>query len=89
MSELFYNAVPNATRVAPPLPVPRMYPTQKPAKVYLFGTCVVDLFFPEAGMDAIHLLEREGIEVATGPVCRGLPGRSAVRFLCGHAARAL
>ena len=46
MSELFYNAVPNATRVAPPLPVPRLYPTQKPAKVYLFGTCVVDLFFP-------------------------------------------
>ena len=28
MSELFYNAVPNATRVAPPLPTPRNYPAQ-------------------------------------------------------------
>jgi len=63
MSELFYNAVPNATRVAPPRPAPRQYPNRKPKRVYLFGTCVVDLFFPEAGMDAIHLLEREGIEV--------------------------
>ncbi len=56
MSELFYNAVPNATRVAPPLPEPRQYPSEKPSRVYLFGTCVVDLFYPEAGMDAIHLL---------------------------------
>lgn len=63
MSELFYNAVPNATRVAPPLPAPRQYPTEKPSQVYLFGTCVVDLFFPDAGMDAIRLLEREGIRV--------------------------
>ena len=62
MSELFYNAVPNATRVAPPLPEPRQYPSEKPQRVYLFGTCVVDLFYPEAGMDAIHLLEREGID---------------------------
>ena len=75
MSELFYNAVPNATRVAPPLPVPRQYPAQKPRKVYLFGTCVVDLFFPEAGMDAIHLIEREGIEVdyPQGQSCCGQP----------------
>ncbi|SDT26336.1 (Fe-S)-binding protein [Pseudomonas oryzae] len=63
MSELFYNAAPNATRVAPPLPTPRQYPAHKPANVYLFGTCVLDLFFPEAGMDAIRLLEREGIRV--------------------------
>lgn len=63
MSELFYNAAPNATRVAPPLPTPRRYPQQKPSNVYLFGTCVLDLFFPEAGMDAIRLLEREGLRV--------------------------
>ncbi|MCV4275475.1 (Fe-S)-binding protein [Pseudomonas capsici] len=63
MSELFYNASPNATRVAPARHGPRQYPTEKPQRVYLFGTCVVDLFFPEAGMDAIHLLEREGIAV--------------------------
>ncbi|XYQ95699.1 (Fe-S)-binding protein [Pseudomonas syringae] len=67
MSTLFHNAAPNstanATRVAPARHAPREYPTDKPQRVYLFGTCVVDLFFPDAGMDAIHLLEREGIEV--------------------------
>lgn len=75
MSDLFYNAVPNATRVAPPLPQPREYPQHKPAKVYLFGTCVVDLFYPEAGMDAIRLLEREGIRVEypQGQSCCGQP----------------
>ena len=75
MSELFYNAVPNATRVAPPLPEPRQYPSEKPSRVYLFGTCVVDLFYPEAGMDAIHLLEREGIQVEypQGQSCCGQP----------------
>ncbi|WEK10658.1 MAG: (Fe-S)-binding protein [Candidatus Pseudomonas colombiensis] len=75
MSELFYNAVPNATRVAPPLAEPRHYPSEKPQRVYLFGTCVVDLFYPEAGMDAIHLLEREGIRVEypQGQSCCGQP----------------
>ena len=75
MSELFYNAVPNATRVAPPLPGPRQYPNEKPQRVYLFGTCVVDLFYPQAGMDAIHLLEREGIRVEypQGQSCCGQP----------------
>ncbi len=75
MSELFYNAVPNATRVAPPIPQPRRYPASKPARVYLFGTCVVDLFYPEAGMDAIRLLEREGIRVdfPAGQTCCGQP----------------
>lgn len=62
MSELFYDAAPNATRVAPERPKPRVYP-DKPSDVTLFGTCVVDLFFPEAGLDAIRLLEREGIRV--------------------------
>ncbi|MHB1375691.1 MAG: heterodisulfide reductase-related iron-sulfur binding cluster, partial [Thauera sp.] len=52
----------NATRVAPPPEPARTYPP-KPADVYLFGTCVVDVFFPGAGMDAIRLLEREGIRV--------------------------
>jgi len=63
MNELFYNAAPNATRTAPPLAPPRTYPRDKPSQVYLFGTCVVDLFYPEAGMDSIRLLEREGIRV--------------------------
>ena len=61
MSELFYDAAPNATRVAPDGPSPGV--SGKPAEVTLFGTRVVDLFFPEAGLDAIRLLEREGIRV--------------------------
>lgn len=75
MSELFYNAAPNATRIAPPIPKQREYPAQKPQHVYLFGTCVVDLFYPEAGMDSIRLLEREGITVhfPQGQSCCGQP----------------
>ena len=75
MSHLFYNAVPQETRVAPPRKPARTNPTGKPTQVYLFGTCVVDLFFPEAGMDAIHLLEREGIRVdfPQGQSCCGQP----------------
>ncbi|RDB42579.1 (Fe-S)-binding protein [Halomonas sp. DQ26W] len=40
----------------------KLYPP-KPEKVYFFGTCLVDAFYPEAGLDGIRLLEREGIEV--------------------------
>ena len=40
----------------------KLYPA-KPDKVYFFGTCLIDMFYPEAGLDAIRLLEREGIEV--------------------------
>jgi L-lactate dehydrogenase complex protein LldE len=40
----------------------RQYPP-KPQKVYFFGTCVIDLIYPDAGMAAIQLLEREGLEV--------------------------
>ena len=36
---------------------------QKPHKVYFFGTCLIDMAFPEAGMAAIRLLQREGVEV--------------------------
>lgn len=35
----------------------------KPEKVYFFGTCLVDLFYPEAGLAGVQLLEREGVEV--------------------------
>ena len=62
MSQLFYDAAPNATRVSPEREADRHYP-EKPEAVTLFGTCVVDLFFPEAGLDAIRLLEREGVRV--------------------------
>lgn len=36
---------------------------QKPQDVYFFCTCLVDLFVPEAGLDAVALLEREGVRV--------------------------
>lgn len=42
--------------------VSRTYPA-KPENVYLFATCLVDQFAPEAGLDTIRLLEREGITV--------------------------
>ena len=35
----------------------------KPTDVYFFGTCVLDIFMPEAGMDAITLIEQQGIRV--------------------------
>ena len=40
-----------------------LMPTHRPTDVYFFATCVVDQFFPGAGLDAITLLEREGIRV--------------------------
>lgn len=52
----------------------KVYPP-KPSKVYFFGTCLIDLFYPEAGLAGIHLLEREGIEVhfPPGQTCCGQP----------------
>lgn len=35
----------------------------KPEKAYFFGTCVIDAIFPQAGLAAIQLLEREGVSV--------------------------
>ncbi len=47
----------------------------RPTDVYFFATCLVDLFCPEAGMDAIQLLEREGIRVhfPENQTCCGQP----------------
>ncbi len=36
---------------------------QKPDAVYFFGTCLIDLVFPEAGLSAMRLLRREGLKV--------------------------
>ncbi|HNC53005.1 MAG TPA: (Fe-S)-binding protein [Accumulibacter sp.] len=56
----------------------RKYP-EKPASVYFFGTCLIDLFCPQAGLDAVRLLEREGIEVHFPPdqTCCGQPAHSS------------
>jgi L-lactate dehydrogenase complex protein LldE len=52
----------------------RHYPP-KPADVYLFATCLVDQFTPEAGLDAVRLIEREGIRVhcPVDQTCCGQP----------------
>jgi L-lactate dehydrogenase complex protein LldE len=56
----------------------RHYPA-KPADVYLFATCLIDQFAPEAGLDAVRLLEREGIRVhfPADQTCCGQPAFSS------------
>lgn len=47
----------------------------KPSKVYFFGTCLIDALYPEAGLAAIRLIEREGVRVVfpSGQSCCGQP----------------
>jgi L-lactate dehydrogenase complex protein LldE len=56
----------------------RDYPA-KPENVYLFATCLVDQFAPEAGLDTIRLLEREGIAVhfPEQQTCCGQPAHTS------------
>jgi L-lactate dehydrogenase complex protein LldE len=59
---------------------PRPYPAgERPTDVYLFATCLVDLFVPQAGLDAVKLLEREGLTVhfPRGQSCCGQPAYSS------------
>jgi L-lactate dehydrogenase complex protein LldE len=51
----------------------------KPADVYFYSTCLVDQFAPQAGLDAIRLLEREGIAVhfPADQTCCGQPAYSS------------
>jgi len=59
---------------------PRHYPTgQRPTHAYLFATCLVDLFAPQAGLDAVRLLEREGVTVhfPRAQSCCGQPAYSS------------
>jgi L-lactate dehydrogenase complex protein LldE len=53
----------------------------KPDSVYFYGTCLVDLFYPEAGLSGIRLIEREGVRVIfpQGQTCCGQPA-----FNCGY-----
>ena len=50
-------------------------PLALPRDVYFFATCVIDQFFPGAGLDAIRLLEREGVRVhfPADQTCCGQP----------------
>ena len=42
-------------------------PNTKAHRVYFFATCAIDLFEPQAGLDAIALLERAGVDVHFPP----------------------
>ena len=44
-------------------------------EVYFLGTCIVDLFYPNAGLAGMQILQREGIEVIypSGQTCCGQP----------------
>jgi L-lactate dehydrogenase complex protein LldE len=55
--------------------------TEPARSVYFFGTCVVDLFFPEAGLAGIELLRRERVNVIfpQGQTCCAQPA-----FNCGY-----
>ena len=59
-------------------PGSRQYPS-KPNDVYLFATCLVDQFVPQAGLDTVRLLEREGIRVhyLEQQTCCGQPAHSS------------
>lgn len=47
----------------------------KPPKVYFFGTCLIDAVYPDTGLAAIRLIEREGVRVVfpPGQSCCGQP----------------
>ena len=62
------------------IPIP-----DKPDTVYFFGTCLIDLFYPEAGLAGIDLLQRQGIRVVypQGQSCCAQPARN-----CGFAEEA-
>ena len=57
----------------------------RPRDVYFFATCVVDQFFPTAGIDAITLLEKQGLRVHF-PEAQTCCGQSA--YTSGFAAEA-
>ena len=47
----------------------------KPDSVYFYGTCLIDLLYPQAGVSAVHLLKREGVNVIypQAQTCCGQP----------------
>jgi len=47
----------------------------RPSRAYFFGTCLIDALYPEAGLAAIRLIEREGVRVVfpAGQTCCGQP----------------
>jgi len=54
----------------------------RPDKVYFFGTCLIDLFYPGAGLAGMELLRRAGLKVVfpDGQSCCGQPARNSGFF---------
>jgi L-lactate dehydrogenase complex protein LldE len=54
----------------------------RPKAVYFFGTCIVDLFYPGAGLAGMNLLKAAGLEVIfpRGQSCCGQPAYSAGHY---------
>jgi len=52
-----------------------MSDTMNKKQVYLFGTCLIDMLYPQAGLDAVALLELSGYEVIypQAQTCCGQP----------------
>lgn len=52
---------------------------QRPDTVYFFGTCVIDLFYPGAGLAGMELLKRAGLRVVfpADQSCCGQPARNS------------
>jgi L-lactate dehydrogenase complex protein LldE len=49
--------------------------SQKPDTIYYFGTCLIDMLYPEAGMAGLNLIRGEGVKVIFPPeqTCCGQP----------------
>lgn len=49
--------------------------SQKPDTIYYFGTCLIDMLYPEAGMAGLNLIRREGVRIIFPPeqTCCGQP----------------
>jgi len=49
--------------------------SERPEKVYFFGTCLIDLLYPEAGLAGMQLIQREGVQVIfpQNQTCCGQP----------------
>lgn len=48
---------------------------RRPSSIYFFGTCLVDLLYPKAGLAGMQLIRREGVEVIfpNDQTCCGQP----------------
>lgn len=51
----------------------------RPDAIYVFGTCLIDLLYPQAGVAAIQLIQRAGVNVIFPPAqtCCGQPAWNA------------